>query len=154
MKTIFIIAIIIGISYSFGFSQCNYSLLDSAKKDMGATTYLKHFKIRFAKPHRKRKISVANFSVYLSKGNTYLFVSRNDKTQKGRAIVKLYDDFSYFGGNVNPKTSEIKKSFGFYCQKTGVYYLTIRFNDRNPGCAVVLLALKSKRKSKYAWGKK
>lgn len=131
-----------------GFSQCNDALLDSCKTQLGETTYLKHFKVRFSKSSGKRKPSVANFSVYLNKGTTYKFTTANDKKQKGRAIIKLYDDFRLYGSNLNKATDSIAPAFDFVCKKTGIYYLTIRFNKGEAGCAAVMLSMK-KRKKKY-----
>lgn len=137
-------------AYSSASGQCNNSLIDHCKEKLTKTTYLKHFKVRFAKSTKRRKASAANFSVYLNKGNIYKFTTANDTTRKGVAIIKLYDDFKYYGGNINPKTKKISDNFGIMCQKTGIYYLTIKFKDGEEGCAVVMLSMKKKKK-KYEW---
>ncbi len=141
------------IYYLSGFAQCNNSLIDSCKAKLEETIYLKHFKVRFAKSFNKRKSSAANFSVYLNKGTFYRFTTANDQNQKGKAIIKLYDDFRLYGSNVSQNEKEINASFGFSCNKTGIYYLTIKFKDGEAGCAAVMLSMKPKKK-KYEWDEK
>ena len=148
----FLITFLIITGFAFAsYSQCNYTLIDSCKKDIGANTYLRHFKIRFKKAKRKSKISNANFSVYLTKGNVYQITTRNDSIQEGIAVVKLYDDFRYYIGNLDNKTNKIRKSFAFSCKKTGIYYITAHFDEGKEGCAVIMLSLREKEKNKYSW---
>jgi len=140
------------LSLHFSFGQCNNDLIDICKSKLTKTTYLKHFKVRFSKSGKRRKASTANFSVYLNKGTFYKFSTANDSTKNGTAVIKLYDDFRYYGGNINTKTKELANAFGFLCQKTGIYYLTIKFKDGEEGCAVVMLSMR-KKKEKYDWEK-
>lgn len=119
---------------------------------MGETTYLKHFKVRFAKGQRSRRAGAANFSVYLSKGTLYKFTTANDKTLKGVAVIKLYDDFRIHGSNMDEKTKTISESFGILCDKTGIYYLTVKFNKNQEGCAAIILSMKEKKR-KFEWDK-
>ncbi len=149
-KLLFISILIL--NFQFGFGQCNNDLIDICKSKLTKTTYLKHFKVRFAKSSKRKNASSANFSVYLNKGNFYKFSTANDTTKKGKAIIKLYDDFRFYGGNINSKTKEIADAFGFLCQKTGIYYLTIKFKDGEEGCAAVMLSMREKKK-KYDWEK-
>lgn len=131
-------------------AQCDNSLIDSCKNKLGETIYLKHFKVRFAKGSRLRQAGSANFSVYLNKGTFYKFTTANDKSKDGIAEIKLYDDFRFYGGNIDEKTLEIYNSLEFRCQKTGIYYLTIKFHDGLEGCAAIMLSMKE-RKRKYEW---
>lgn len=131
-------------------AQCDNTLIDSCKAKLGETTYLKHFKVRFAKGSKNRQAGSANFSVYLTKGTLYKFTTANDKTLEGKAIIKLYDDFRFYGGNVDEKSKTTVPSFGLLCQKTGIYYLTIKFHDEKEGCAAVMLSMKE-QKRKYDW---
>jgi hypothetical protein len=147
-----LLLILILVAPALATAQCDNSLIDSCKNRLNETVYLKHFKVRFAKANNNKRASVANFSVYLNKGNIYQFTTANDKTKDGKAIIKLYDDFRYYGGNINTKTKEISRSFGLLCQKTGVYYLTIKFQDNDEGCSAIMLSVKEKKK-KYDWEK-
>jgi len=151
MKTkIFIaLAAFFAISISVN-AQCDNTLIDSCKANLGETIYLKHFKVRFAKGSKSRQAGSANFSVYLTKGTLYKFTTANDKTLEGKAIIKLYDDFRFYGGNIDEKSKTIASSFGLLCQKTGIYYLTIKFHDEKEGCAAVMLSMKE-QKRKYEW---
>jgi hypothetical protein len=133
-------------------AQCNNSLIDSCKTKLGETIYLKHFKLRFSKAPKRGKASVANFSVYLNKGTDYTFTVANDKNQKGEAIVKLYDDFRFYGSNEKRKSKDLAPAFKFLCSKTGIYYLTIQYKDGEAGCSVVMLSMEPKKK-KYDWDK-
>jgi hypothetical protein len=137
-------------SVTESYSQCNNSLIDSCKSKLGETIYLKHFKLRFAKVRKRGKPSMANFSVYLNKGTDYTFTIANDKTLKGEAIVKLYDDFRFYGSNEKKKGKELTPAFRFLCSKTGIYYLTIQYKDGEEGCSVIMLSMKQKKK-KYNW---
>jgi hypothetical protein len=148
IKLLFLSIIIIAVTD--GFSQCNNSLIDSCKSKLGETIYLKHFRLRFAKAKKRAKASVANFSIYLNKGTDYTFTIANDKTQKGEAIVKLYDDFRFYGSNEKKKDKELVEIFRFNCSKTGIYYLTIQYKDGEAGCSVIMLSMKQKKK-KYDW---
>ncbi|HKK58861.1 MAG TPA: hypothetical protein VJ937_05250 [Salinivirga sp.] len=141
---------LLSVFYLSGYGQCNNSLIDSCKAKLTETTYLKHFKVRFSKSRQKRQPSVANFSLYLNKGTYYRFTTANDGNQKGIAVIKLYDDFRLYGSNVSENGKQIDHSFGFRCNKTGIYYLTIKFKDGAAGCAAVMLSMKPKKK-KYDW---
>lgn len=141
---------ILSLSISETYGQCNNSLIDSCKAKLGETVYLKHFRLRFAKAKKRAKASAANFSIYLNKGTDYTFTIANDKTQKGEAIVKLYDDFRFYGSNEKKKEKELVDIFRFNCSKTGIYYLTIQYKDGEAGCSVIMLSMKQKKK-KYDW---
>lgn len=149
---ILILIVFLFFSQFSAIGQCNNNLIDICKTKLTKTTYLKHFKVRFAKSTKRQKASSANFSVYLNKGTLYKFTTTNDSTKNGVAIIKLYDDFRYYGGNIDQKTKKISDSFGFLCRKTGIYYLTIKFKDGQEGCAVIMLSMKKKKK-KYEWEK-
>lgn len=149
---LFLVFILI-FNFTESYSQCNKSLIDSCRSRLGETIYLKHFKLRFAKARKKGKPSIANFSVYLTKGSDYTFTIANDKTLKGEAIVKLYDDFRFFGSNEKKKSKELVPAFKFLCSKTGIYYLTIHYKDGEEGCSVIMLSMEKKKK-KYEWDEK
>ncbi len=122
-------------------AQCDQSLFDQSKLELGKHTYLQHFRIRSAK-HNPNATS-AQFAVQLTKGNTYLITAVNDASLQGKAIVKLYDDFKYYTGNLTAD-ERILKGFSFTCNKTGVYYLTVKFDNNGPGCAFIFLSLINK----------
>ncbi|PLX21882.1 MAG: hypothetical protein C0599_07285 [Salinivirgaceae bacterium] len=150
IKLFLLITLVFTITDSF--AQCNNSLIDSCRAKLGETIYLKHFKLRFAKAKKRGNPSMANFSVYLNKGTDYTFTIANDKTLKGEAIVKLYDDFRFFGSNEKKKSKDLAPAFKFLCSKTGIYYITIQYKDGEAGCSVVMLSMKPKKK-KYDWDK-
>ena len=124
-----------------GYGQCDQTLLDNSKLEVDKFTYLQHFRIKSAR--QTQNATCAQFSVNLSKGTNYIFSAVNDRTQEGKAVVKLYDDFKYYAGN-ETDDKRLLKGFSFNCNKTGVYYLTIKFDNGGPGCAVVLMSMVNK----------
>lgn len=120
------------------FAQCDQSLLENSKLEVAKFTYLQHFRIKSAR-HTPNATS-AQFSVNLNKGTTYVFSTVNDRSIEGKAIVKLYDDFKYYTGN-ETEDKRLLKGFSFSCNKTGTYYLTIKFDNNGPGCAIVIMSM-------------
>ena len=131
------------------FGQCDYTLMEKSKLDVEKYTYLQHFKMKSA--HHSTTASCAQFSVNLAKGITYVFTTENDRTQDGRAIVKLSDDFTYYTSNVLTATEDegedrLLQGFSFICGKSGIYYLTIKFENNGPGCAVIIMSMLNEQK--------
>lgn len=149
IKCFFILLIIKIVITQNLFGQCEFTILENSNIQVEKYTYLQHFRIKSAR-HSENATS-AQFSISLTKGTTYLFSAENDPSQEGRAIVKLYDDFKYYTGNVT-KDDRLLKGFSFACYKSGVYYLTIKFSNGGPGCAIVVMSMmnnvKEEEKSK------
>jgi hypothetical protein len=125
-------------------AQCDQSLLENSRLEIEKFTYLQHFRIKSAR-HTPNATS-AQFSVNLTKGNTYVFTAVNDRSQDGKAIVKLYDDFKYYTGN-ETEDKRLLKGFSFSCNKTGTYYLTIKFDNSGPGCAIVIMSMVNQKET-------
>jgi hypothetical protein len=129
---------------NIGFAQCDQTLLETSKLEVEKFTYLQHFRIKSAR-HTPNATS-AQFSVNLNKGTTYVFSAVNDRSVEGKAIVKLYDDFKYYTGN-ETEDKRLLKGFSFSCNKTGTYYLTIKFDNNGPGCAIVIMSMVNQKES-------
>ncbi|HON18067.1 MAG TPA: hypothetical protein PK990_02745 [Salinivirgaceae bacterium] len=137
----FLVFITILASSGSTFAQCDQTLFEQSKIELGKHTYLQHFRIKSSK-HNPNATS-AQFAVQLTKGTTYLISAVNDASLPGKAIIKLYDDFKYFTGNVT-SDQRILKGFSFTCNKTGNYYITVKFDNNGPGCAIIFLSMVNK----------
>ncbi|MDD2564368.1 MAG: hypothetical protein PHU27_09155 [Salinivirgaceae bacterium] len=127
----------------FAFGQCDHTLLENSLLNLEKYTYLQHFRIKSA--HHSLNSTCAQFSVNLTKGITYVFTTENDRSEEGSAIVKLHDDFKYYSGNM-AEDERLLPGFSFICGKSGIYYLTITFDNHGPGCAVVIMSMLNEQK--------
>ncbi len=138
------LTILFALTQNSALAQCDQSLLENSRLEVEKHTYLQHFRIKSAR-HTPNATS-AQFSVSLTKGNTYIFSAFNDQSQEGKAVVKLYDDFKYYTGN-ETDDKRLLKGFSFSCNKTGTYYLTIKFNNNGPGCTIVVMSMLNTNKA-------
>jgi len=118
-------------------AQCNNELIVNCISQKQNVTYLKEFIIRLPKARKKKQDPRALFSVMLNKGTNYHFNICNDTLNTQNIILKLYDDFKSYGGNIRDEKEYF--SFDFKCRKTQVYYLVVTYNG-NEGCGVVILS--------------
>ena len=122
------------------FSQCDNSLIDRCRQKIGKATYIKHFKVRFEEG-RKKKPQEKKYSILLNKGNHYRFNIENDKSRAGKGVIKLWNDYTFYGSSFDKDDGTTYEYFDFFCSKTGVYYVSLYFIDAKKGCAVAMVSL-------------
>lgn len=140
-RALFCFAIVTVVSVSEAIGQCDQELIDICSGQIGESTYIKHFKIRFGVSKSAKKPSTATFSVILNKGTQYRFTTCNDAGKQGQTVLELADDFTVYGTNYDPATKKVYKSIDFQCNKTSPYYITMYFADGLEGCGVCMMSL-------------
>ncbi|NOZ45451.1 MAG: hypothetical protein GXO79_01565 [Chlorobi bacterium] len=121
-------------------AQCNKELIKLGMKDINGAQFLKEFPVKLNKGKRGKMPPQAIYTVMLKKGNQYRLNIKNDSLNKTFAILQLADDYSVYGSTYNPNENIRKDTFDFFCNKSGTYYLTIKFKDKKEGCAVGIIS--------------
>lgn len=139
MKKILLIISLLFLSFNL-FSQCDNSLIDRCRQKIGKATYLKHFKVRLEQG-KKKKPPEKKYSILLNRGNHYRFNIESDMKKPGRAVIKLWSDYNFYGSSFDKSDGTTYDYFDFFCSKTGVYYVSLYFIDAKEGCAVAIVSL-------------
>ncbi len=143
MKKILSIILLLLISKSFAFSQCNQSLVKNCCTNISTTSvFLQQFRAKLGDTNTKNDLPVARFSVLMSKGNTYRLDICSALDFEGEAILQLFDGDKLVASTYHTPSKTDFKAFEFFCSKTAIYKVYISFLDGKPGCAVGILSMK------------
>jgi hypothetical protein len=143
MKRLFSIIILLIVVKSFGFSQCNQTLVTSCCSNINSeSVFLQQFRAKLGAAASPQDLPVARFSALLSKGNTYRFDVCSALDFEGEAILQLYDGNKLIASSYHDASKTDFKAFEFFCSKTAIYKIYISFLDGKQGCAVGVLSMK------------
>lgn len=152
VSNIFKVILILIVINSFAtemYAQCKQSEINHCYKDK-TSIYLKDFIAKFKA--RRKKEDNNTWSIVLTKGTIYEFQLCGQVGLEDKFELVLYDKSPNY--NVKPiKTtlySNEDNKFQFRCNKSGLYYMRIRFienEEKQKGCAVGKLLFVSRFKS-------
>lgn len=133
-------------------AQCKQQRVYQCATQNNKAIYLRDFNTKL-KPVRGSGESGQKWTVVLNKGTRYRFNLCTPEGFQDKVVLTLYDSQHpeqsnpYASTNVDGKDV---KSFDFTCQKTGMYYVSIRFkskiSDAQKSCAVGILSFVGKNK--------
>lgn len=145
------VLIFLGIS-NFASAQCKQQLVYSCATE-GNAIYLRDFNTKLKKPSGDED-SGTKWTVVLNKGTRYRFNLCTPEGFSDKVVLTLYD--SQKPEKTNPYVSTWDQvnntdisSFDFICEKSGMYYVSIRFKDEaddKKTCAVGILSFVGKNK--------
>lgn len=136
-------------------AQCKQQLVYQCATNNDRAIYLRDFNAKLRKGRQGAPPSAARFSVVLNKGTHYRFNLCNPKGFEGKTIMTLYDNKhpddgkSHHASTFDVASETDYSSFDFVCNKSGVYYVSIKFKDgedKKKSCAVGILSFVGKNK--------
>jgi len=130
-------------------AQCKQQLVYQCATSNNKAIYLRDFNAKLKKTRPNKPPAVARFSVVLNKGTNYRFNLCNMKGFEGRSVLTLYDPKRVHGSTYNKSTDRDWKYLDFICQKSGVYFVSIKWKkgkDDKKGCAVGIMSFVGKNK--------
>jgi len=156
MKKITIILVLVfiflGIS-NLANAQCKQQLVYSCAALGDGAIYLRDFNTKLKKPSGEED-SGTKWTVVLNKGTQYRFTLCTPEGFDGEVVLTLYD--SQHPEKTDPYASTWDQDadtdvsqFDFKCEKSGMYYVSIRFKDEDADkktCAVGILSFVGKNK--------
>ncbi|MBN2892569.1 MAG: hypothetical protein JXL97_11945 [Bacteroidales bacterium] len=126
-------------------AQCRQQMV-YACATKGQSIYLRDFNTKLK--NSKSSESGARWTVVLNKDAHYRFNLCTPEGFEKKVILTLYDSqhpekTAPYGSTYDPKTGKYYESFDFVCRKSGMYYVSIRFQDGiedKKTCAVGILS--------------
>ncbi len=134
-------------------AQCKQQVVYTCATNNARAIYLRDFNTKLRKG-KTDKESGTRWRVLLNKGTHYRFNLCTLDGFEGKIILTLYDakhpemSKPYFVTKYSSDPKQSNRS-DFICQKTGTYYLSIRFKDgveQKKTCAVGILSFVGKNK--------
>jgi len=134
-------------------SQCKQQLVYTCASATGGAIYLRDFNTKLKKATSEED-SGTKWTVVLNKGTHYRFNICTPEDFEDKVVLTLYDSqnpektkpyASTWDRTANTDITE----FDFVCQKSGMYYVSIRFKDEDEDkktCAVGILSFVGKNK--------
>ncbi len=149
---LFIAFIIVGTSEKLS-AQCKQQVVYNCATDNGKAIYLRDFNTKLRKGAEGEE-SGTKWAVVLNQGTHYRFnLCAQDGFENSIELVlfdakhpELTGPYAVSKASNDPKTNN---RFDFICQKSGTYYVSIRFKDGVEGkksCAVGVLSFVGKNK--------
>ncbi|MCK5822774.1 MAG: hypothetical protein KAG95_02150 [Bacteroidales bacterium] len=138
MKRIIFYTILILFLFNNNIYAQSDELVNVCALDIGNATYLKDFKVKLQQSSVKPSPST-KFSVLLNKGTIYQLNVCDAAGYEGKAVLMLFDHSKLLGSN-QKGDGTLMKAFGFQCQKTGVYNISVSFKNGKQGAAVTILS--------------
>ena len=146
MKSLIInkyLLIMIGIS-TFSLSslaQCNDQLLTLASEKLTNYNYVKDFKIKMKKGKKDAPIPSQRSTVILNSGARYKIYTVSAKDYDGKLIADFFSQEGIIASTYGQESHKHYESIEFECRKTGVYYISLYFEDAKEGCGICILAI-------------
>jgi hypothetical protein len=149
------IAILIAITSFFIFipraevnAQCKEQRVYHCARLGGNAIYLRDFNTKLKAVRSERDINGTKWPVVLNRGTRYRFILC-EQTDIGTKEVKLtlFDTKNPETDPINSTEKTGSEMFDFVCQRSGVYYVSIRFMDgkgKKQTCAVGILSFVGK----------
>ena len=147
------IAFIIGVNGEKAIAQCKQQVVYNCATNNGKAIYLRDFNTKLRKAKSAGE-SGTKWAVVLNKGTHYRFNLCAQSGFESSVVLTLFD--SKHPENSNPyvqtkSTGDPKTNnrFDFICQKSGTYYVSIRFKpgaSAKKSCAVGVLSFVGKSK--------
>lgn len=146
-----IVIIFLGIS-NLANAQCKQQLVYSCATE-GNAIYLRDFNTKLKKATGDED-SGTKWTVVLNKGTHYRFNLCTPEGFDDKVVLTLYDSQNPefdgpYGSTWDKESDKDYSSFDFVCQKSGMYYVSIRFKDEDEDkktCAVGILSFVGKNK--------
>jgi len=156
MKKITIILVLVfiflGIS-NLTSAQCKQQLVYTCATEGEGAIYLRDFNTKLKKATGEED-SGTKWTVVLNKGTHYRFILCTPDGFDEKVVLTLYDSQNPektgpHGSTWDQENDKDYKQFDFICEKSGMYYVSIRFKDESDDkktCAVGILSFVGKNK--------
>jgi hypothetical protein len=148
------ITFIFGVASEEANAQCKQQVVYNCATNNGKAIYLRDFNVKLKKGESEEDDAGTKFAVVLNQGTHYRFnLCTQDGFEKSVELVLFdakhpenTDPYAITKPSSDPKTDN---RFDFICQKSGTYYVSIRFIKGIEGkksCAVGVLSFVGKNK--------
>lgn len=142
MRNLFLVLSFILTSTLFSFAQCNDQLLAVASERLENYNYVKDFKIKMKKG-KKGDVPFQRSTVILNAGFKYKIFTANAKEFDGKLVADFFSQEGLLASTYAPSSKKHYESIEFECRKTGVYFLTLYFEEGKEGCGVCVLSIEA-----------
>lgn len=127
-------------------AQCNDQLLDIASEKLAGFVYVNNFKVKLQEVKKKKDPRNVTYTVILNKGVKYRFVVVSAEEYESKMIFDLMGYKGKLASSYNAATGKHYPVIEFLCQRTGVHYLYLGFQEKE-GCGALVYAFKEKKAS-------
>jgi hypothetical protein len=124
------------------FAQCNDQLLAVASERLENYNYVKDFKIKMKKG-KKGDVPFQRSTMILNAGFKYKIFTASAKEFDGKLVADFFSQEGMLASTYSASNKKHYESIEFECRKTGVYYLTLYFEEGKEGCGVCVLSIES-----------
>ncbi len=134
-------------------AQCKQQVVYNCATDNDHAIYLRDFNTKLKK-EKKGVETGTKWTVVLNKGTRYRFNLCSPDGFEDKIVMTLYDsqhleNKNPYGSTWDQATNKDNKKFDFVCQKSGMYYVSIRYKEGQgdkKSCAVGILSFVGKNK--------
>lgn len=157
MKRLFILLVVAFLSLALNSNkaaaQCKQQLVYQCATQTEKAIYLRDFNTKLKRDAADEETGM-KWTVVLNKGTQYRFSLCAPDGFQDQVVLTLYDsehpeNSNAWGSTYDKTTKTDRKSFDFICNKTAMYYISIRFKPTvgsKKACAVGILSFVGKSK--------
>ena len=121
-------------------SQCGNDLLDVCAEKFQGGRFIRSFPVQLEGQRQGETLPVRKYNILLSNGTTYKISACNANEYPGRAIISIHHEDELIGSTYLLETREHLPFLLIDCTQTGLYNLSIYFENGLEGCAVGIIS--------------
>jgi hypothetical protein len=120
-------------------SQCGNELLEVCVEKFEGGRFSRSFPVQLDEQRQGETLPVRKYSVLLTSGTTYKVATCNATEFPGKAIISIHHEDELIGSTYLLDTREHLPFLLFECTQTGLYSLSLYFENGKQGCAVGII---------------
>ncbi len=124
------------------FSQCGGELFNACHAKIDSENLVRSYPVQFPQRQNGQTLPVVKHNMMLQSGNTYRIYTCSAEEYPGKVIASLHHADKLIGSTYVIDKNKHLPYIEFECKATGVYNLTLYFENGEKGCAIGILAAK------------